>query len=72
MTRKRYSGIKKSLMIHILNTTSTMPAKEIKAINKAIYKADFRIPESLKGHSYKGLYEELDKAYHLRVIAGEA
>ena len=73
MNRKKYSRIKKSLLIHILNTTSTIPAEQVKKINKRIYQAEFRgAADSRKGESYKGMYEWLDKAYHTRVIAGEA
>lgn len=72
MTRKRYAGINKAQLIHILNTTSTIPADQVKKINKRIYQADFRIPKTLMPTSYKELYEELNKAYHQRMIAGEA
>lgn len=73
MTRKKFWNIKKSLLIHIVNTSSTMTAEEKKRINRAIYHAGERTKSFLKpNESYKGMYEWLDKAYHMRVINGEA
>ena len=73
MTRKRFWKIKKALLIHLVNTTSTMSEAEKKRINKAIYKAGERTKSPLKpGESYKAMYDWLDKPYHTRVINGEA
>lgn len=73
MSRKKYWKIKKALIIHIINSSSTMTEKEKKALNKKIYQAGERTKSNLHpGESYKGLYEWLDKAYHMRIINGEA
>lgn len=72
MTRKRYAGIIKMELIHIMNTTTEIPADQVKKINKRIYRADYKLPESLRKDGYRAIYELCDKAYHQRIIAGEA
>lgn len=72
MTRKRFAGIQRMELIRILNTTTTIPADQVKKINKRIYRADFKLPESQRKDGYKAIYELCCKAYHQRIIAGEA
>jgi len=73
MTRKKYWKIKKSLLIHLINSSDTMTVEEKKRMNKAIYHAGERTKSFLKpNESYKGMYEWLDKPYHVRIIKGEA
>ena len=72
MTRKRFAGIKRMELIHLVNTSTNIPADQVKQINKRIYRADFKLPESMRKDGYKAIYELCDKAYHQRIIAGEA
>ena len=72
MTRKRYAGIQRAALITI-GRNSGLPEKTVRALNKVVYKAEFRIPESLlsKGESYKSLYDTTLSHLHARMILGE-